>query len=178
MFLDRAHGTSADITTHIRGTATRPRTGQRRLDDAGGLMLMQTEAVILFLFSHTRLTFSFQWPLLLCPGEGRAEAAYERVRSQRCGALRRAREAAGTCWCEPAAMHRKNEFILLLKLRLKVREKCLHVKKEENRGERACSRPRQHLCSARDAFNAYDGLRWRRTVDSLHSRARPVPDAT
>lgn len=55
-------------------------------------MLMQTDAVILFLFSHTRLTFSFQWPLLLCPGEGRAEAAYERVRSQRCGALRRAQK--------------------------------------------------------------------------------------
>lgn len=120
--------------------------------------------------------------LLLCPGDsrGRAEATYECVQSERCGALRRAQEAAGTCWCKPAAMHRKNEFILLLKLQLKVREECMHVKKERNRGEPACSLPHERLCSARDAFKSYDGLRWQWRRDcrlaALTSSAGPGRD--
>lgn len=70
MFLDRAHGQTRHQHryhhTHQRGTKTRPRTGQRWLDDAGGLMLMQTDAGIIFLFSHMRLIFSFQWPRFFC----------------------------------------------------------------------------------------------------------------
>lgn len=92
MFLDRAHGQTHHQHryhhTHQRGTATCPRTGQRWLDDAGGLMLMQTDAVILILFSHMRLISSFQWPLFFCV---RVKAEGERKpRMNACG-----RSAAG-----------------------------------------------------------------------------------